>query len=314
MKILLTGGAGFIGSHTAKALLKEGHTVAVFDNFNSYYDPAQKEKNLAPILEQITLYRADITNQNAVQQAFQEFQPDLLLHLAARAGVRPSIQDPELYHKVNLLGTLNLLEACKAHNIKRAVLASSSSVYGKQEKIPFSETDLTESPISPYAATKRGMENMAYTYHKNEDMQITCLRFFTVYGPAGRPDMAPYLFTKWIHEGQPIRRFGDGSTQRDYTYIDDIVQGILAAVQTPLNFEIINLGNNQPVTLNTFISTIEDILGKKAEIEEHPEQPGDVPLTYADISKAQKLLNYQPKTSLKEGLQNFINWYLECAT
>lgn len=311
MNILLTGGAGFIGSHVTRALLERGDRVAVIDNFNEFYDPNQKESNVEEFLQNddFTLFRADITDSDAVDKIVQKTQPELLVHLAARAGVRPSIQNPELYYQVNVMGTVNLLEACRKNNVQRVVFASSSSVYGKQKKIPFSEDDFTENPISPYAATKRGAENICYSYSRLFGLKISCLRFFTVYGPAGRPDMAPYLFTKWIDEGTPVKRFGDGTTKRDYTYVDDIVAGVLAACDNPFDYEIINLGNNKPEVLNDLISAIESILGKKAIIQELPEQPGDVPITYADISKAKRLLNYEPKSSLEQGMERFIKWY-----
>lgn len=309
MKIIVTGAAGFIGSHTVRELLSRGDTVVGIDNFNDYYDPAQKEKNVAEFAQNpnFKLVREDILS-DSIEEVFKE-GADLLLHLAARAGVRPSIQNPELYHQVNVEGTLKLLELCKKYDLKRVVFASSSSVYGNQTKTPFSETDFAENPISPYAATKRAAEGMCYTYTKLFGFKITCLRFFTVYGPAGRPDMAPYLFTKSIDEGAPIKKFGDGKSMRDYTFVEDIVSGILAACDNPFDYEIINLGNNKPVELNYFISVIEKLLDKKAVIEEMPKQPGDVDVTYADISKAQKLLGYSPKTSIEEGMQKFINWY-----
>ncbi|MBI4127252.1 SDR family NAD(P)-dependent oxidoreductase [Candidatus Peregrinibacteria bacterium] len=306
MKILVTGAAGFIGSHSARALLALGHSVYGIDNFNDYYEVALKEKNA----EGINIFRVDICDEVAVEKIFAEVKPDVLLHLAARAGVRASIADPELYHRVNVLGTNILLEACRRHSVNRIVFASSSSVYGNQKKIPFSESDSTENPISPYAATKRAAENLCYSYSKTYGLKITCLRFFTVYGPSGRPDMAPLMFTKAIDAGETIKRFGDGSSMRDYTFIDDIVSGILSAVDHPFDFEIINLGNNKPEELRVLISTIEKNLGKTAKIEELPMQAGDVEMTYADITKAQKLLGYQPKTSLDEGIAKLIKWYI----
>ena len=292
-------------------LLERGDELIGLDNFNNYYNPAQKEKNVEEFLknERFQLIRADITDAQKMQEVLSQTRPDLMLHLAARAGVRPSIEDPELYYKVNVEGSVNLLEACRKNGVKRVVLASSSSVYGEQKKIPFSEDDNTENPISPYAATKRGLETIAYMYSQVYGFKITCLRFFTVYGPAGRPDMAPFLFTKWINEGKELTRFGDGSSKRDYTFIGDIVSGILAACDKPFDYEVINLGNNKPEKLSTLISTIEDQLGKQAKIKEYPSQPGDVPLTYADISKAKEKLGYDPKTSLKEGIKHFIHWY-----
>ncbi|MEK7145941.1 MAG: NAD-dependent epimerase/dehydratase family protein [Patescibacteria group bacterium] len=312
MRVFLTGAAGFIGSHTAEALLKRGDEVLGVDDLNDYYDVAQKEANLQRLRAHagFEFVREDIRAET-MEKLMVDFKPDVLLHLAARAGVRPSIKDPELYYDVNLRGTVNLLESCRKAGVQQVIFASSSSVYGAQEKVPFSEGDFTENPLSPYAATKRAGENIIYSYSKMFGMKATCLRFFTVYGPAGRPDMAPFLFTKKINEGQTVPRFGDGGTARDYTYVADIVSGIVAAVDKPFDFEIFNLGHNEPVQLNVLISTIEELLGKKAVIEELPEQPGDVPVTFADISKAQKMLGYQPNTSIKEGMQEFVNWYLK---
>lgn len=311
MRILLTGVAGFIGSHTARALLARGDVLYGVDDFNDFYDSKQKEKNVADFIdhERFQLATADIRDEKTMRELFDEVRPDLLLHLAARAGVRPSIQNPELYYDVNLRGTLNLLEAARAVGTNRVVFASSSSVYGSQEKIPFSESDFTENPISPYAATKRAGENMLYAYSQTHGFKVTCLRFFTVYGPSGRPDMAPYFFTRQISEGNTVPRFGDGSTRRDYTYIDDIVSGIVAACDNPFDYEIFNLGNHHPEELRTLIGIIEELLGKKAVMEELPEQAGDVPVTYADISKAKSLLGYEPKTSLREGMEKFVYWF-----
>lgn len=305
MKILVTGAAGFIGSHSAKALLSRGDTVYGIDNFNDYYEVEQKEKNA----ENLNVFRVDICDEAAIDKIFAELKPDVLLHLAARAGVRASIADPVLYHNVNVLGTNILLGACRKHGVARIVSASSSSVYGNQKKTPFSETDETENPISPYAATKRAGENLCYAYSKMYGLSITCLRFFTVYGPSGRPDMAPLMFTKAIDAGATIKRFGDGSSMRDYTFIDDIVSGIVSAIDEPFDFEIINLGNNKPEKLHVLISTIEKSLGKNAIIEELPMQPGDVEMTYADITKAQKLLGYNPQTTLEQGIEKLVNWY-----
>ncbi|MFH1299276.1 MAG: SDR family NAD(P)-dependent oxidoreductase [Patescibacteria group bacterium] len=312
-KTLVTGAAGFIGSHTVRKLLAEGAEVIGIDNFNDYYDPKVKEKNVSEFLDNknFTLERVDIRDQEKIPEIFKKYEPSHAVLLAARAGVRPSINAPELYNDVNINGTLNLLQSATQVNTENIVFASSSSVYGGSKEIPFTETQWPLQPISPYAATKLGGENLARYFHQQFNLNITCLRFFTVYGPSGRPDMAPYLFTDWINSGQPIKRFGDGTTKRDYTYVSDIVDGVVAALKKPLGYEIINLGNNQPVMLNDFISTIEKILGKKAEITQMPEQPGDVPMTYANIDKAKKLLDYNPKTTIEEGMKNFINWYLK---
>lgn len=310
MKVLVTGGAGFIGSHTVRKLLADGHEVICVDNFNDYYDPKIKEENIAEFLdsEKFTLERCDIRDDEKIPEIFKKHDPSHGVYLAARAGVRPSLENPQLYHDVNVNGTLNLLEVSK--NLENIAWASSSSVYGGSQEIPFTETQWPLYPISPYASTKMAGENLCRYFHEQFKMNINCIRFFTVYGPSGRPDMAPYLFTDWIYNGQKIKRFGDGSTKRDYTYVSDIVDGIVAALKKPLGYEVINLGNNKPVELNDFIATIERILGKEAVIEQLPEQPGDVPLTYASIDKAKELLGYEPKVDIEEGMQNFIDWYL----
>lgn len=315
MRILVTGGAGFIGSHTVKALLDRGDKVICVDNFNDYYDPDVKKENIRPFLNngKFKLYKSDITIFNAMRNIFKKEKPDKICHLAARAGVRASIENPFIYQQVNAGGTLNLLELSRKYGVKNFVFASSSSVYGNNKKTPFSEKHSVDNPISPYAATKKAAELMAYTYHRLYKMNCTALRFFTVYGPAGRPDMAPYMFTDAVYRGRPIKKFGDGTSKRDYTYISDIVSGVLAAVDRELGYEIINLGNNKPVRLNYFISIIEKILGRKAVIKQFPKQPGDVDITYADISKAKKLLGYSPEVKIEQGMEKFISWYLEKA-
>ncbi|PJB88793.1 epimerase, partial [Candidatus Peregrinibacteria bacterium CG_4_9_14_0_8_um_filter_44_15] len=305
MRVLVTGGAGFIGSHTVRRLIAEGNEVICVDNFNDYYDPAIKERNIADFSDNFTLERLDIRDADGVKEVFKKHKPTHAILLAARAGVRPSIESPMLYHDVNISGTLNLLEAAQETGVENIAFASSSSVYGGSKNIPFEENEWPLLPISPYAATKLGGENLCRYYHQQYGLNITCLRFFTVYGPSGRPDMAPYLFTKWIDQGQSIRRFGDGTTKRDYTYIEDIVDGIYAAIKKKIGYEIINLGNNTPIVLNDFIGIIEKLLGKKANIDEMPEQPGDVPITYASIKKAKQLLDYTPATSIQEGLEKF---------
>ncbi len=312
MRVLVTGGAGFIGSHTIGALLKKGYYVVCIDNFNDYYNPQIKRRNIKAYLKHsnFKLYKEDITHYDAVKRIFNKEKIDKICHLAARAGVRASIENPFLYERVNVLGTLNLLEMAKIYKIKNFILASSSSVYGNKNKVPFSEKDSINEPISPYAATKRSAELLTYTYHHLYDLHCTCLRFFTVYGPSGRPDMAPFLFVDSIYKDKKIKKFGDGSTKRDYTYIDDIVSGIISAIETDLGYEIINLGNNKPVDLNYFISLIEKLLHKKAIVETFPKQPGDVDVTYANIEKAKKLLKYHPKTSIEEGMKKFIEYYL----
>ena len=313
MKVLVTGGAGFIGSHVCDALLNKGHSVICIDNFNDYYSPKTKEDNINHNLNNpdFKLYKEDICNIEGLKKVFEAEAPEKIIHLAARAGVRPSIKQPLLYEQVNVRGTLNLLELAKEFKIKQFISASSSSVYGKNKKAPFSESDPVDAPISPYAATKKAGELLCHTYHHLYGIPITCLRFFTVYGPRGRPDMAPYIFTKLINGGKPIQRFGDGSSRRDYTYVADIVAGVMAALENELGYEIINLGNSETVALSQLISVIEKHLGKKAEIIEKPMPPGDVPVTYADISKAKRLLGYNPKTSTDKGMENFIEWYLK---
>lgn len=311
MKILLTGGAGFIGSHTLDALVSEGYSVAVIDDFNDYYSPAFKEENIEPHKNnpRVSIYRGSITDQNFLAKIFSKENFDAVIHLAARAGVRPSIANPKLYQEVNVGGTENLLECCREQGIKKFIFASSSSVYGNQTKVPFSETDSVQ-PISPYAETKKSMELLAQSFHLLYGMQCIGLRFFTVYGERGRPDMAPYLFTEKILRGQEIQKFGDGTTKRDYTYISDILSGILGCLTLSAGYEIINLGNNQPVSLNDFIALLEKITGKKALIKKMPMQPGDVNLTFADITKAKQLLGWQPTTSLEQGLRRFVSWYV----
>lgn len=309
--VLVTGGAGFIGSHVCDALLEKGDRVICIDNFNDYYDPQIKEKNVEHNLNNqlFKLYKADITDIEKLREIFQENNIEIVCHLAARAGVRPSIKQPDLYTKVNVNGTLNLLELAKEFKIKNFIFGSSSSVYGNNKKTPFSESDNVDNPISPYAATKKAGELLCHTYHHLHGMNITCLRFFTVYGPRGRPDMAPFIFTKNIDQGKEINVFGDGTSKRDYTFVKDIVAGIIAAIDKPLGYEIINIGNSKTVELNYFISIIESILGKKAAINRMPMQPGDVEITYADITKAEKLLGYNPKTNIEQGMKEFIEWY-----
>ena len=311
MKILVTGGAGFIGSNICEALLKKGHFVICIDNFNSYYNPKIKKENIKNCLKnkRFKLYKKDVTNFKDLKEIFQKNKIDKIIHLAARAGVRASIKNPLLYEKVNVRGTLNLLEVAKDHNIKNFIFGSSSSVYGNNKKVPFSESDMVDNPISPYAATKKAGELICYVYSQIYGIPTTCLRFFTVYGPRGRPDMVPYKFTKLINEGKMIDVYGEGDTSRDYTYIDDIVNGVIRALNSNLKYEIINLGNSNTVKLKYFISLIEKELGKKAKIKKLPIQPGDVKRTYADISKAKKILGYKPKVKIEEGIKEFVKWY-----
>lgn len=307
MKILLTGGAGFIGSHIAE-LLQSDHELVIIDDLNDYYDPAYKQANL-DLLHPAQFYQLDITDYNALKQVFADHQFDTIIHCAARAGVRPSIKEPELYANVNLLGTTHLAELAAQHKVKQFIFGSTSAVYGNAKQIPFSESEVQLEPISPYAASKLGAELMLHTFHSLYDTKTTILRFFTVYGERGRPDMAPYLFTEAVLNQKQFKKFGDGTTSRDYTYVKDIAAGVKAALDKPLDYEIINLGNNQPVSLNDFIATIETITGESAIYEQIEMQPGDVEHTYANIDKAKQLLNWQPTTSLQDGLTHFIEWY-----
>ncbi|MBU0461229.1 MAG: SDR family NAD(P)-dependent oxidoreductase [Nanoarchaeota archaeon] len=312
-RILVTGGAGFIGSHVCDELIKRGDEVVCIDSFNDYYNPRIKEQNIKQLLSNkaFHLFRTDILDANGMSDIFDKHKIEKIIHLAARAGVRPSINNPHLYQEVNIKGTLNLLELAKEHKIKNFVFASSSSVYGGNTKVPFSENDLVDRPVSPYAATKKAGELLCHVYHHLYGLNVSCLRFFTVYGPRGRPDMAPYKFIKWVIEGKPIVRFGDGRTKRDYTYIADIVQGVISALDKNFGFEIFNLGNSEPIELNDFISLIEKITGQNAKINELPVQLGDVDMTHADITKAKKLLDYNPTTRIEEGMEQFYDWYTE---
>ena len=314
MNILVTGGAGFVGSHTIRELLARGDSVVCIDDFNGFNNPKIKEDRIRDFpADKFKLYRANITDYKVLENIFEYNDIDLVIHLAARAGVRNSIEDPRLYSEVNVAGTVHLLELAKKHDIKHFVFASSSSVYGGNKKVPFTESDAVDYPISPYATTKRAGELSCHTYHHLFDMNIACLRFFTVYGPWGRMDMAPYKFTNLIANDQPIEMYGDGTSERDYTYIDDIVSGVLAAAdlvqQKKKVFEIFNLGNSQTVPLKKFIGLISQYLSKKPKIIRKPMQPGDMKITYADISKAKKILGYNPQTSIEKGLQSLVKWY-----
>jgi len=311
MKILVTGGAGFIGSHVALRLIKEGHAVSVIDDFNDFYAPSIKRANLRPIEGNAQIHEGDIRDRDFVESVFGANRFEAVIHLAARAGVRPSVQNPQLYIDTNITGTHHLLAAAHNHGINRFLFASSSSVYGLAKKVPFSEDMALTQTLSPYAATKLAGEHLCGNYANLYGMRVVCLRFFTVYGPGQRPDLAIHKFTDSIHRGIPIPQFGDGSTRRDYTYIDDIVQGVTAALRYEgPNFDIFNLGENQTTTLSELIAEIEKALGKKALIERHPEQPGDMPLTAADITKARQLLGYDPRTKIPEGIPKFVEWYL----
>ncbi len=308
MTILVTGGAGFIGSHLIQALQAAGHSVVNVDEVNDYYDPAFKRQNLA-LLKPHAFYEIDVRDAQKLEQVFQENQIDAIVHLGARAGVRHSLQNPELYQTVNYGGTKNLLALANQYQVKQFIFGSTSAVYGHSTPLPFSETATDLVPLSPYAATKLAAEALLRSEHDRTQLPTTILRFFTVYGERGRPDMAPYLFTEAILKGLPIKKYGDGTSSRDYTYVGDIVAGIMAALAKPFAFEIINLGNNHSVTLNEFIATAERITGKIANLIPSPIQPGEMQHTLANISKAQELLGYQPTTALEQGLQKFVSWY-----
>lgn len=309
--VLVTGGAGFIGSHCVKRLLDDDISVVCLDNFNDYYDPAVKRRNISNFLERegFTLVEGDILDAPLLEEIFSSQRVGAVIHLAARAGVRPSLSEPVLYETVNVVGTLNLLEAARRHGTGNFVFGSSSSVYGINKKTPFSEDDRIEHPVSPYATSKRAAELYCYNYNHLYGLPMTCLRFFTVYGPRQRPEMAIHNFTRLIDEGEPIPAFGDGSSERDYTYIDDIVSGIMAALAQPVNFEIYNLGNSRTTKLSKMIELISAALGKEAKLSVMPTQPGDVPITFADIKKAQASLGYRPATPIEEGITKFVDWY-----
>ena len=315
MKILVTGAAGFIGSAVAHSLLDDGHEVVGFDNFNDYYDVALKEARFQGLEKRngFTMVRGDLTNYELLTENFELHAPQLVCHLAAQAGVRYSIENPFAYQQSNLQGHLNILEACRHAKIARLVYASSSSVYGGNKKVPFSEDDPVDHPVSLYAATKQANELMSHTYTHLYGLQTVGLRFFTVYGPWGRPDMAYWLFTEAMLNGRKINVFNHGDMQRDFTYIDDIVAGVKASLFADglEPYEVFNLGNNTPENLMEFIQTLADALGVEPKMEMLPMQAGDVPITFADVSKAQAKLGYQPTTSMAEGLNRFVEWYKE---
>ena len=312
MNILVTGGAGFIGSHVCERLLRDGHTVCAFDDLNDFYAPALKQANLRDLQAlalPFTFIHGDLTDAAAVEEAFASAQFDQVIHLAARAGVRPSLQQPALYQRVNVEGTVNLLEAARARKVRKVTIASSSSVYGVNAKVPFSEADPIFSAISPYAASKLACEALGHVYHHVYGMDIAMLRFFTVYGPRQRPDLAIHKFASLIHAGKTIPVFGDGSTARDYTYVTDTVDGILACTRREFGFEIFNLGESQTVRLDYLISLLEKALGLPAKIDRQPPQPGDVPITYADITKARAQLGYNPTVKIEAGIPKFVEWF-----
>ena len=314
MRILVTGAAGFIGSHLVEKLLAGGHDVVILDDFNDFYDPQIKHANIAGFAKDVTVYHVDLRDSESVRNLFHREKVNAITHLAARAGVRPSIQYPRLYYDTNVTGTLHLLEAARVTGVERFVFASSSSVYGASKTVPFSEDEHLRQTFSPYAATKVAGEFLCSTYSHLYNLRVLALRYFTVYGPRQRPDLAIHQFTRRIYAGQPIDQFGDGTTRRDYTYIDDVIQGTMAALQYegPC-FDIFNLGESETIQLKDLIAAIENALEKKAKVNQLPEQPGDMPLTCADISKARKLLGYKPTTRFSEGLPRFIDWFLRSA-
>lgn len=311
--ILITGGAGFIGSHLVDRLLATGEwRVTVVDDFNDFYDPAIKSENVRPQLENpnYNLFRIDIRDKPGLEKVFESASFDCIVHLAARAGVRPSLEQPLLYTETNIRGTMNLLELAREHGIKQFVFGSSSSVYGINAKVPFSEDDPIRQPISPYAATKAAGELLCHTYSHLYGIRCVCLRFFTVYGPRQRPDLAIHKFARLITDGKAIPVFGDGTTRRDYTYINDIVAGVRAAIDYEAsNYEVINLGESRTVELRELIELLEKELGSKAKIDRQPLQPGDVPQTFADITKARRLLGYDPQTQIEDGIKKLVEWF-----
>jgi UDP-glucuronate 4-epimerase len=312
MKTIVTGGAGFIGSHLVDRLLADGNEVIVVDSFDAFYDRATKESNVSDALEnpRCRLVEFDIRDAPEVEALVSENRPDVIVHLAARAGVRPSIADPRLYTDVNVLGTVVWLEAaCRLEPRPRFIFASSSSVYGDRAEGPFRETDPVDLPVSPYAATKKACELLAYTFHHLYALPVTGLRFFTAFGPRNRPDLAIAKFTRLIDQGQPVPMFGDGTTRRDYTYVLDIVDGIVRAIERCTGHHLYNLGHSEPIALRDMIETIGVALGKPALIEDLPEQPGDVRQTYAAIDRARSELGYEPTTPFDEGIKRYIAWY-----
>jgi UDP-glucuronate 4-epimerase len=313
MNFLITGGAGFIGSHVCERLLDQGHAVWAFDDLNDFYDPQLKRRNLAEVQahgeQRFQFVQGDLLERAILDELFGSVRFDQVIHLAARAGVRASLEDPALYQRVNVEGTVNVLEAAQLSGVRKVILASSSSVYGINSKVPFSEGDPISRPISPYAASKLACEALGHVYHHLYGLDVVMLRFFTVYGPRQRPDLAIHKFARLIQAGKPIPVFGDGSTARDYTHVEDILQGIMACVQKEFGYEVINLGESQTVKLNYLIELIEKALGRKAVLNRLPAQPGDVPLTCADISKARELLGYNPAMPIERGIPGFVQWF-----
>lgn len=314
--VLLTGGAGFIGSHLTRRLLERGDRITVIDDFNDFYDPARKRANVAPFLDrpEYDLVEGDIRDAALVGDLFKRKSFDIVVHLAARAGVRPSLQEPILYEETNCIGTLHLLEAARRWGPEKFIFGSSSSVYGINKKVPFAETDEINQPISPYATTKRTGELLCYNYHHLYGLRTTCLRFFTVYGPAQRPEMAIHKFTDLLARGEAVTMYGDGASRRDYTYVDDIIDGVVASMDLAPPFEILNLGGAETTSLSDLIHWIAEELDVEPTIETLPDQPGDVPITFADVEKAKRVLGYSPKVPIREGLKRFVGWYQQNAS
>lgn len=314
MNFFVTGGAGFIGSHVCERLLRDGHQVWAFDDLNSFYDPQFKRRNLREIqalAKPFEFVHGDITDRAALDEIFSSAKFDQVIHLAARAGVRPSLEQPALYQRVNVEGTVNVLEAARMRGVKKITIASSSSVYGLNSKVPFSESDPVITAISPYAASKLACEALGHVWHHIYKMDVAMLRFFTVYGPRQRPDLAIYKFAKLICAGKSIPVFGDGSAARDYTYVTDTVEGVIACTKKELGYEIFNLGESETISLSRMIELLEGALGKKALIDRQPLQPGDVPLTFANIAKAREKLGYNPKMPFEHGIKSFVDWFLK---
>ena len=310
MVYFVTGCAGFIGSKVTELLLKDGESVVGVDNLNDAYDVRLKRWRLQQLEKEsgFQFHELDICNQSALRKVFNANAPDAVINLAARAGVRYSVENPWVYYETNVTGTLNLLELCRESRVKKFVLASTSSLYGANNPQPFREDANTNSPISPYAASKKGAETLCYTYHHLHGIDVTVFRFFTVYGPAGRPDMSPFRFVQWISEGRPVVVYGDGRQSRDFTYVDDVARGTIAGLK-PLGYEVFNLGSDSPVVLMDMIHLVEELTGKKAEIELKPVHPADVRATWADIGRAEQLLGWRPHSSFRDGFSALVDWY-----
>ena len=311
MKVLVTGAAGFIGAHLCEALLARGDAVIALDNFNDYYTPARKQANVAQFRAhpRCTLHDGDIRDGEAMRRLFAEHQPETVAHLAAYASVRYSIGRAELYADVNIVGSINLLEAARDHNVQNFVFASTSSVYGKTAQLPFIETEPCNRPLAPYPASKKAIEIIGYTYQNLHQLNFTALRFFSVYGPRGRPDMMPFMVTDRIVNGEEIVLFDAGQMKRDWTYIDDIIAGVMAALDRPLGYEIINLGRGEPVLMADFVEIIEALVGRKAILSTPPAPPSEPKINFANIDKARRLLGYQPQTAVADGLAKLWEWY-----